>query len=106
MWGCVLLVAGISNICSVSQYYCSFSGITFIGYFMQFDEQNELSGVTLIGCFMQFDEQKDQVTVERTLRVVFLDPERPSPVRVRHIIFCCCTTLCKCPISNQSNLND
>ncbi|XP_009765746.1 vesicle-associated protein 4-1-like [Nicotiana sylvestris] len=26
-----------------------------------------------------FDEQKDQVTVERTLRVVFLDPERPSP---------------------------
>ncbi|CAN4096948.1 unnamed protein product [Withania somnifera] len=26
-----------------------------------------------------FDEQKDQVTVERTLKVVFLDPERPSP---------------------------
>ncbi|OIT01826.1 PREDICTED: vesicle-associated protein 4-1-like [Nicotiana attenuata] len=26
-----------------------------------------------------FDEQKEQVTVERTLRVVFLDPERPSP---------------------------
>lgn len=29
---------------------------------------------------MQFDEQKDQVTIERILRVVFLDPERPSPV--------------------------
>ncbi|KAM3302379.1 vesicle-associated protein 4-1 [Capsicum chacoense] len=27
-----------------------------------------------------FDEQKDQVTIERILRVVFLDPERPSPV--------------------------
>ncbi|OWM88687.1 hypothetical protein CDL15_Pgr002454 [Punica granatum] len=26
-----------------------------------------------------FDEQKDQVTVERILRVVFLDAERPSP---------------------------
>ncbi|XP_022880244.1 vesicle-associated protein 4-1-like [Olea europaea var. sylvestris] len=26
-----------------------------------------------------FDEQRDQVTVERILRVVFLDPERPSP---------------------------
>ncbi|XP_078432463.1 vesicle-associated protein 4-2-like [Wolffia australiana] len=26
-----------------------------------------------------FDEQKDQVSVERILRVVFLDPERPSP---------------------------
>ncbi|PHT51669.1 Vesicle-associated protein 4-3 [Capsicum baccatum] len=26
-----------------------------------------------------FDEQKDQVTVERTLKVVFLDPERLSP---------------------------
>ncbi|XP_011044526.1 PREDICTED: vesicle-associated protein 4-1-like [Populus euphratica] len=26
-----------------------------------------------------FDEQKDQVTVERVLRVVFLDAERPSP---------------------------
>ncbi|KAI4322873.1 hypothetical protein L6164_022524 [Bauhinia variegata] len=25
-----------------------------------------------------FDEQKDQVTVERVLRVVFIDPERPS----------------------------
>ncbi|KAL2472854.1 Vesicle-associated protein 4-1 [Forsythia ovata] len=27
-----------------------------------------------------FDEQKDQVTIERILRVVFLDPERPNPV--------------------------
>ncbi|XP_059284553.1 vesicle-associated protein 4-1-like [Lycium ferocissimum] len=26
-----------------------------------------------------FEEQKDQVTIERVLRVVFLDPERPSP---------------------------
>ncbi|OIV89452.1 hypothetical protein TanjilG_21667 [Lupinus angustifolius] len=26
-----------------------------------------------------FEEQKDQVTVEQILRVVFLDPERPSP---------------------------
>lgn len=106
MWGCVLLVAGISNTCSVSQYYCSFSGVTFIGVLCSLMSKMSFSGVTPIGCFMQFDEQKDQVTVERTLRVVFLDPERPSPVRVRHIIFCCCTTLCKCPISNQSNLND
>ena len=30
--------------------------------------------------FMQFDEQKDQVAVEQILRVVFLDPECPSPV--------------------------
>lgn len=29
---------------------------------------------------MQFDEQKDQVAVEQILRVVFLDPERHSPV--------------------------
>ncbi|XP_004251492.1 vesicle-associated protein 4-1 [Solanum lycopersicum] len=26
-----------------------------------------------------FDEQKDKVCIERTLKVVFLDPERPSP---------------------------
>ncbi|KAL3503285.1 hypothetical protein ACH5RR_037734 [Cinchona calisaya] len=26
-----------------------------------------------------FDEQKDQVTIERILHVVFLDPERPTP---------------------------
>ena len=29
---------------------------------------------------MQFDEQRDLVTVERILRAVFIDPERPSPV--------------------------
>lgn len=28
----------------------------------------------------QFEEQKDQVSVEQILRVVFLDPEHPSPV--------------------------
>lgn len=28
----------------------------------------------------QFDEQKDQVTIERILRVVFVDAERPSAV--------------------------
>ncbi|MCD7462883.1 hypothetical protein HAX54_049576 [Datura stramonium] len=28
---------------------------------------------------MWFEEQKDKVTIERILRVVFLDPERPSP---------------------------
>ncbi|GFZ12566.1 membrane-associated mannitol-induced [Actinidia rufa] len=28
---------------------------------------------------MQFDEQKDQVTVERVLRVVFLDAESSTP---------------------------
>ncbi|KAF5728006.1 vesicle-associated protein 4-1-like [Tripterygium wilfordii] len=30
-----------------------------------------------------FDEQKDEVTVERVLRVVFLDVERPSPVTTK-----------------------
>jgi len=29
---------------------------------------------------MQFDEQKELVTVERILRVVFIDPARQSPV--------------------------
>ena len=29
---------------------------------------------------MQFDEQKDQVTVERVLRVIFLDAERQTAV--------------------------
>ncbi|KAB5533934.1 hypothetical protein DKX38_017020 [Salix brachista] len=28
---------------------------------------------------LQFDEQKDQVAIEQILRVIFLDPERPSP---------------------------
>lgn len=31
---------------------------------------------------MQFDEQKDQVAVEQILRVIFVDPERPNPVRL------------------------
>jgi len=31
---------------------------------------------------MQFDEQRDHVAVEQILRVIFLDPERPSPVRL------------------------
>lgn len=35
--------------------------------------------------WMQFEEQKDHVTIERILRVVFLDPERPSPVRIKHV---------------------
>ena len=37
---------------------------------------------------MQFDEQKDQVSVEQILRVVFLDPERPSPVSVINRLLC------------------
>lgn len=47
---------------------------------------------------MQFDEQKDQVTIERTLKVVFLDPERPSPVSVRDAIF----VLFLCIVNGQS----
>ncbi|KAJ4831359.1 Vesicle-associated protein 4-1 [Turnera subulata] len=35
--------------------------------------------ITLEGALNEFDEQKDEVTVERILRVVFLDAERPSP---------------------------
>lgn len=35
---------------------------------------------------IQFDEQKDQVAVEQILRVVFLDVERPTPVRVLLIL--------------------
>lgn len=31
---------------------------------------------------LQFDEQKDQVALEQILRVVFLDPERTSPVSI------------------------
>lgn len=33
----------------------------------------------------QFDEQRDQVAVEQILRVVFLDPERPTPVSMTEI---------------------
>ena len=29
---------------------------------------------------LQFEEQKDHVVVEQIMRVIFLDPERPSPV--------------------------
>jgi hypothetical protein len=35
----------------------------------------------------QFDEQSDQVAVEQILRVVFLDPERPTPVSMTEISF-------------------
>lgn len=31
---------------------------------------------------MQFDEQRDHVADEQILRVIFLDPERSSPVRL------------------------
>lgn len=34
--------------------------------------------------FLQFEEQRDQVAVEQILRVVFLDPDRNSPVRLLH----------------------
>lgn len=39
---------------------------------------------------MQFDEQKDHVTIERILRVVFLDPERSTPVSIKQntLSFC------------------
>lgn len=35
----------------------------------------------------QFDEQKDQVAVEQILRVVFLDVEHPTPVRVCLLLY-------------------
>ena len=38
-------------------------------------EQNALCDTST-----QFDEQRDQVAVEQILRVIFVDPERPSPV--------------------------
>lgn len=31
---------------------------------------------------MQFDEQRDHVADEQILRVIFLDPEHPCPVRL------------------------
>lgn len=37
--------------------------------------------------FLQFDEQKDQMVVERVLRVVFLDVDHPSPVSTWILIF-------------------
>lgn len=33
----------------------------------------------------QFDEQKDQVAVEQILRVVFIDPQHPSPVSIVYL---------------------
>lgn len=41
-----------------------------------------------IHSFPQFDEQKEQVAIEQILRVVFLDPERSTPVSV-----VCCLTI-------------
>lgn len=45
----------------------------------------QLHEVTLYALSVQFDEQKDQVAVEQILRVVFLDPERPSPVSINNV---------------------
>lgn len=41
-----------------------------------------LDDASLLRCLfmVQFDEQKDQVIVERVLRVIFLDADRPSAV--------------------------
>ncbi|KAL2343938.1 hypothetical protein Fmac_005223 [Flemingia macrophylla] len=39
-----------------------------------------------------FDEQKDQVAVEQILRVIFLDPERPSPMYVYNALNDCILT--------------
>ena len=41
--------------------------------------------MTLDTLSLQFDEQKDQVAIEQILRVVFLDPERPSPVSINNM---------------------
>lgn len=35
---------------------------------------------------MQFDEERDHVAVEQILRVIFLEPEHPSPVSFKKII--------------------
>lgn len=40
------------------------------------------SNTSIFSPWKQFDEQKDQVAVEQILRVVFLDPERSSPVSI------------------------
>ncbi|XP_073119958.1 vesicle-associated protein 4-1-like isoform X2 [Henckelia pumila] len=40
---------------------------------------NQKSRVKFKMMSLKFDEQRDQVTVERILRVVFLDPESPNP---------------------------
>ena len=40
-----------------------------------------LNNACKLNCiFVQFDDQKDQAAVEQILRVIFLDPECPSPV--------------------------
>lgn len=44
----------------------------------------------------QFDEQRDQVAVEQILRVVFLDPERPTPVSRTEISLTLIFRLCVC----------
>lgn len=41
----------------------------------------------------QFDELKDQVAIEQILRVVFLDPERPTPVSVIDVSLTWCQYL-------------
>ena len=51
--------------------------------------------------FLQFDEQKEQVAVEQILRVVFLDPERSSPVSTIVINFKFqCDCFCICSVFN------
>lgn len=47
--------------------------------FLCLDLLLQLYEVTLDALSLQFDEQKDQVAIEQILRVIFLDPERPSP---------------------------
>lgn len=54
-----------------------------LSYFNQVTLNNcdaDQSNVTYF--FLQFDEQREQVAVEQILRVIFLDPDRPSPVRI------------------------
>lgn len=36
---------------------------------------------------LQFDEQREQANVERVLRAIFLDPDRPSSVSFAYAIF-------------------
>jgi hypothetical protein len=45
----------------------------------------QLYEVTFDALSLQFDEQKDQVAIEQILRVIFLDPERPSPVSINNM---------------------
>lgn len=60
-----------SHLCSATELHC--------------ECLNLLLNLLMLACIyvlqnFQFDEQKDQVTVERILRVVYVDPERPSAV--------------------------